>query len=637
MNNNTFAKAAVWLVIAVVLFTVFQKLEHGVGGNVQEIPYSQFVADVHAGRVKSARIEETSPGMTDIIAQTTDGSQIRTTGTLWDRGIFKDLLDANVRFDFEQHEPQSPLLSFFYAFGPVILLIGVWVFFMRQMQGGGRGGAFSFGKSRARMLDESNNTVTFADVAGCDEAKEEVQELVEFLRDPSKFQKLGGRIPRGVLMVGSPGTGKTLLAKAIAGEAKVPFFSISGSDFVEMFVGVGAARVRDMFETAKKHAPCIIFIDEIDAVGRQRGAGLGGGNDEREQTLNQMLVEMDGFETGQGIIVIAATNRPDVLDPALLRPGRFDRQVVVPLPDIRGREQILAVHMRKVPIGSDVQADVLARGTPGFSGADLANLVNESALFAARRNARVVEMEDFEKAKDKIMMGAERKSMVMTEDERRNTAYHESGHAVVARLLPKTDPVHKVTIIPRGRALGVTMQLPEQDRYAYDRDYLLARIAVLFGGRVAEEVFMKQMTTGASNDFERATQMARDMVTRYGMSDILGPMIYAENEGEVFLGRSITRTVTMSEDTMRKVDGEIRRIIDDQYGLARHLLETHRDKVEAMAKALLEWETIDSEQIADIMEGRPPRPPKTSTPAASSGSSSTPPSGGVPEATTQPA
>ncbi len=638
MNNNTFAKAAVWLVIAVVLFTVFQKLEHGVGGNVQEIPYSQFVADVHAGRVKSARIEETSPGMTDIIAQTTDGSQIRTTGTLWDRGIFKDLLDANVRFDFEQHEPQSPLLSFFYAFGPVILLIGVWIFFMRQMQGGGRGGAFSFGKSRARMLDESNNSITFADVAGCDEAKEEVQELVEFLRDPSKFQKLGGRIPRGVLMVGSPGTGKTLLAKAIAGEAKVPFFSISGSDFVEMFVGVGAARVRDMFETAKKHAPCIIFIDEIDAVGRQRGAGLGGGNDEREQTLNQMLVEMDGFETGQGIIVIAATNRPDVLDPALLRPGRFDRQVVVPLPDIRGREQILAVHMRKVPIGSDVQADVLARGTPGFSGADLANLVNESALFAARRNARVVEMEDFEKAKDKIMMGAERKSMVMTEDERRNTAYHESGHAVVARLLPKTDPVHKVTIIPRGRALGVTMQLPEQDRYAYDRDYLLARIAVLFGGRVAEEVFMKQMTTGASNDFERATQMARDMVTRYGMSDILGPMIYAENEGEVFLGRSITRTVTMSEDTMRKVDGEIRRIIDDQYALARNLLETHRDRVEAMAKALLEWETIDSEQISDIMDGRPPRPPKTSSaPAASSGSSSTPPSGGVPEATTQPA
>ncbi len=436
-------------------------------------------------------------------------------------------------------------------------------------------------------------------------------------------------------MVGSPGTGKTLLAKAIAGEAKVPFFTISGSDFVEMFVGVGAARVRDMFETAKKHAPCIIFIDEIDAVGRQRGAGLGGGNDEREQTLNQMLVEMDGFETGQGIIVIAATNRPDVLDPALLRPGRFDRQVVVPLPDIRGREQILVVHMRKVPIGGDVKADILARGTPGFSGADLANLVNESALFAARRGARVVEMQDFEKAKDKVMMGAERRSMVMSDEERRNTAYHESGHAVVARLIPRTDPVHKVTIIPRGRALGLTMQLPEQDRYAYDRDYLLARIAVLFGGRVAEELFMKQMTTGASNDFERATQMARDMVTRYGMSDLLGPMVYAENEGEVFLGRSITKTVNMSEETMRIVDAEIRRIIDEQYHLARRLLEENREKVEAMAKALLEWETIDADQILDIIEGRPPRPPKTPAPTtASSGSSS--PGGGVQEAT-QPA
>ncbi len=635
MNNSTFAKAAIWLVIAVVLFTVFQKLEKGTGASVQQVPYSQFVNEVRAGHVKSARIQETSPGMTEVVAQTTEGTQLRTTGTLYDRGIFKDLLDANVKFEFEQRETQSPLLSFFYAFGPVILLIGVWIFFMRQMQGGGRGGAFSFGKSRARMLDESNNNITFADVAGCDEAKDEVQELVEFLRDPSKFQKLGGRIPRGVLMVGSPGTGKTLLAKAIAGEAKVPFFTISGSDFVEMFVGVGAARVRDMFETAKKHAPCIIFIDEIDAVGRQRGAGLGGGNDEREQTLNQMLVEMDGFETGQGIIVIAATNRPDVLDPALLRPGRFDRQVVVPLPDIRGREQILGVHMRKVPIGSDVKADILARGTPGFSGADLANLVNESALFAARRGARVVEMQDFEKAKDKVMMGAERRSMVMSEDERRNTAYHESGHAVVARLLPRTDPGHKVTIIPRGRALGVTMQLPEQDRYAYDRDYLLARIAVLFGGRVAEELFMKQMTTGASNDFERATQMARDMVTRYGMSDALGPMVYAENEGEVFLGRSITKTVNMSEDTMRTVDGEIRRIIDEQYHLARRLLEENRDKVEAMAKTLLEWETIDADQILDIMEGRPPRPPKTPTPTAGSGSSSSTP-GGVQEAT-QPA
>jgi cell division protease FtsH len=635
LNNSTFAKAAIWLVIALVLFTVFKQLEKGTAGNVQAIAYSQFIAEVHAGHIKKAVIQESSGGMTEITATTADGTQVRTTGTLYDRGIFKDLLDNNVSFQLEQHETQSPLLSFFYAFGPVILLIGVWIFFMRQMQGGGRGGAFSFGKSRARMLDESNNNVTFADVAGCDEAKDEVQELVEFLRDPSKFQKLGGRIPRGVLMVGSPGTGKTLLAKAIAGEAKVPFFSISGSDFVEMFVGVGAARVRDMFETAKKHAPCIIFIDEIDAVGRQRGAGLGGGNDEREQTLNQMLVEMDGFETGQGIIVIAATNRPDVLDPALLRPGRFDRQVVVPLPDIRGREQILNVHMRKVPIGADVQADILARSTPGFSGADLANLVNESALFAARRSARVVEMQDFEKAKDKILMGAERKSMVMSEEERRNTAYHESGHAVVAKLLPKTDPVHKVTIIPRGRALGVTMQLPEQDRYAYDREYLLCRVAVMFGGRIAEEVFMKQMTTGASNDFERATQLARDMVTRYGMSDVLGPMVYAENEGEIFLGRSITKTVNMSEETMRKVDAEIRRIIDDQYHLARRLIEENSDKVEAMAKALLEWETIDADQIDDIIAGRAPRPPKTTASGAASGGSASP--GAGVQGATQPA
>ncbi|MBP6817453.1 MAG: ATP-dependent zinc metalloprotease FtsH, partial [Burkholderiaceae bacterium] len=476
--------------------------------------------------------------------------------------------------------------------------------------GGGRGGAFSFGKSKARLLDESSNSITFADVAGCDEAKDDVKELVEFLRDPSKFQKLGGRIPRGVLMVGSPGTGKTLLAKAIAGEAKVPFFSISGSDFVEMFVGVGAARVRDMFENAKKHAPCILFIDEIDAVGRQRGAGLGGGNDEREQTLNQLLVEMDGFETGQGVIVIAATNRPDVLDPALLRPGRFDRQVVVPLPDIRGREQILNVHIRKVPIGPDVRPDVIARGTPGFSGADLANLVNEAALFAARRTARLVEMIDFERAKDKIIMGAERRSLVMPEEERRNTAYHESGHAIVAKMLPKTDPVHKVTIIPRGRALGVTMQLPEQDRYSMDRDRMLNTIAVLFGGRIAEELFMKQMTTGASNDFERATAMARDMVTRYGMSDVMGPMVYAENEGEIFLGRSITKTTNVSEDTMRKVDIEIRKIIDEQYSVARRILEENREKVEAMTAALLEWETIDADQIEDIACGRPPRPPK---------------------------
>jgi cell division protease FtsH len=460
------------------------------------------------------------------------------------------------------------------------------------------------------MIDENNNVITFSDVAGCDEAKEDVTELVDFLRDPTKFQKLGGRIPRGVLMVGSPGTGKTLLAKAIAGEAKVPFFSISGSDFVEMFVGVGAARVRDMFENAKKHSPCIIFIDEIDAVGRQRGAGLGGGNDEREQTLNQMLVEMDGFETNQGIIVIAATNRPDVLDPALLRPGRFDRQVVVPLPDVRGREQILKVHMRKVPVASDVKADILARGTPGMSGADLANIVNEAALFAARRSGRTVEMDDFEKAKDKILMGSERKSIVMPEEERKNTAYHESGHAIVAKMLPKTDPVHKVTIIPRGRALGVTMQLPEGDRYSMDKERILNTIAVLFGGRIAEEIFMDQMTTGASNDFERATQLARDMVTRYGMSDALGPMVYAENEGEVFLCRSITKTTHVSESTMQKVDSEIRRIIDEQYTVARDIIEKNSEKMHAMAKALLEWETIDAEQIDDIAKGKEPRPPK---------------------------
>jgi cell division protease FtsH len=496
----------------------------------------------------------------------------------------------------------------------MLLLIGVWVYFMRQMQGGGKGGAFSFGKSKARMLDENTNQVTFADVAGCDEAKEEVKEVVDFLKDPARFQKLGGRIPRGLLLVGPPGTGKTLLAKSIAGEAKVPFFSISGSDFVEMFVGVGAARVRDMFENAKKNAPCIIFIDEIDAVGRQRGAGLGGGNDEREQTLNQMLVEMDGFETNLGVIVVAATNRPDILDAALLRPGRFDRQVYVTLPDIRGREQILAVHMRKIPIGQDMNPGVIARGTPGMSGADLANLCNEAALMAARRNARVVEMQDFEKAKDKILMGPERKSMVMPEDERRNTAYHESGHALIGKLLPKCDPVHKVTIIPRGRALGVTMSLPERDRYSYDSEYMLNQISMLFGGRIAEEVFMKQMTTGASNDFERATQIARDMVMRYGMTTALGPMVYAENEGEVFLGRSVTKTTNMSESTMQKVDAEVRRIIDEQYKLARNLIEEHSDKMHAMAKALLEWETLDVTQLDDIMAGREPKAPKDWTP-----------------------
>ena len=625
MNNQWFSKVAVWLVIALVLFAVFKQFDRGATAGSQ-IGYSDFLEEVRSKRIKSVSIQE-GPGSVEITAITTDDKKIRTTGTYLDRGLSGDLLNNGVKFDVKQREEPSLLGSLLISWGPMLLLIGVWVYFMRQMQGGGKGGAFSFGKSKARMLDENNNSVTFQDVAGCDEAKEEVKELVDFLKDPQKFQKLGGRIPRGVLMVGPPGTGKTLLAKSIAGEAKVPFFSISGSDFVEMFVGVGAARVRDMFEQAKKSAPCIIFVDEIDAVGRHRGAGLGGGNDEREQTLNQMLVEMDGFETNLGVIVIAATNRPDILDPALLRPGRFDRQVYVTLPDVRGREQILNVHIRKVPIGQDVRPDILARGTPGFSGADLANLVNESALFAARRNARVVEMQDFEKAKDKILMGPERKSMVMPEEERKNTAYHEAGHALVARLLPKTDPVHKVTIIPRGRALGVTMQLPEGDRYSMDKGRMLNTISVLFGGRIAEEVFMDQMTTGASNDFERATQIARDMVTRYGMTDELGPMVYAENEGEVFLGRSITKQVNVSEETMQKVDKEIRKIIDEQYALARRLIEENQDKMHAMAKALLDWETIDAEQIEDIMNGNAPRPPKDWTPPANkaSGGGTTPP------------
>ena len=609
--NNMFKNLAIWVVIGLVLMTVFNQFN---GRQVAQnsMDYSQFIEEVKQGRITKVVIEGRN-----LKATTSEGKKITTFAPpdLW---LVSDLLKNGVKVEAKPEEEPSVLMNIFVSWFPMLLLIGVWVFFMRQMQGGGKGGAFSFGKSKARMLDEASNSITFADVAGCDEAKEEVSELVEFLRDPSKFQKLGGRIPKGVLMVGSPGTGKTLLAKAIAGEAKVPFFSISGSDFVEMFVGVGAARVRDMFEQAKKHAPCIIFIDEIDAVGRHRGAGLGGGNDEREQTLNQLLVEMDGFEGHSGIIVIAASNRPDILDPALMRPGRFDRQVVVPLPDIRGREEILKVHMRKVPVAADIKADIIARGTPGFSGADLANLVNEAALFAARANKRLVDMDDFEKAKDKIMMGAERRSMVMTEDEKKNTAYHESGHAVVAKMLPKSDPVHKVTIIPRGRALGVTMQLPEQDRYAYDRGYLLDRIAVLFGGRIAEELFMDQMTTGASNDFERATQMARDMVTRYGMSDALGPMVYGENEGEVFLGRSITTHKNVSEATLQKVDGEIRRIIDEQYALARRLLDENRDKVHAMANALLEYETIDADQIDDIMAGKPPRPPRrpSTTPAS---------------------
>ncbi|BCB28321.1 ATP-dependent zinc metalloprotease FtsH [Sulfurimicrobium lacus] len=603
--NNLMKNIAIWLVIALVLMTVFNHF--GARQAMQSpLEYSQFLEEVKQGKVSKVTIE--GHVLKGVQA---DGKRV-TTYAPSDPWMVSDLLKNGVIVEAKPEEEPSFLMNIFVSWFPMLLLIGVWVFFMRQMQGGGKGGAFSFGKSKARLLDEATNTVTFADVAGCDEAKEEVSELVEFLRDPTKFQKLGGRIPRGVLMVGNPGTGKTLLAKAIAGEAKVPFFSISGSDFVEMFVGVGAARVRDMFEQAKKNAPCIIFIDEIDAVGRQRGAGLGGGNDEREQTLNQLLVEMDGFEGTAGVIVVAATNRPDVLDPALLRPGRFDRQVVVPLPDIRGREQILMVHMRKVPIAPDVKADILARGTPGMSGADLANLVNEAALFAARFNKRLVDMEDFEKAKDKIIMGAERRSIVMPEEERRNTAYHESGHAVVARLLPKTDPVHKVTIIPRGRALGVTMQLPVEDRYSLNREGILQNIAVLFGGRIAEEVFMGQMTTGASNDFERATEMARRMVTQWGMSDALGPMVYGENEGEVFLGRSVTTHKNVSEATMQQVDKEIRRIIDQQYALARKLIEDNRDKIEAMTKALLEWETIDADQIKDIMDGLAPRPPKPS-------------------------
>jgi cell division protease FtsH len=621
--NNLIKNVAIWLVIALVLMTVFNQFSTRQAGQ-KPMEYSQFIEEVKQGNVAKVTIEGR------VLKGVKRSGERFTTYSPSDPWLVSDLLKNGVIIEAKPEEEPSLLMNIFVSWFPMLLLIGVWIFFMRQMQGGGRGGAFSFGKSRARMLDESNNTITFADVAGCEEAKEEVAELVEFLRDPSKFQKLGGRIPRGVLMVGNPGTGKTLLAKAIAGEAKVPFFSISGSDFVEMFVGVGAARVRDMFENAKKHAPCIVFIDEIDAVGRQRGAGLGGGNDEREQTLNQLLVEMDGFETNSGVIVIAATNRPDVLDPALLRPGRFDRQVVVPLPDIRGREQILLVHMRKVPMAPDVKADVIARGTPGFSGADLANLVNEAALFAARGNKRLVDMEDFERAKDKIFMGPERKSMVITEEEKRATAYHESGHAIVGAMLPGLDPVHKVTIIPRGRALGLTWVLPERDRLSQYRKQILAQISFLFGGRIAEEIFVHDISTGAANDFERATQLARDMVTRYGMSDSMGPMVYGENEGEVFLGRSVTMHKNVSEITMQKVDAEIRRIIDEQYAVAHKIIDDNRDKIEAMTKALMEWETIDAEQIKDIVEGRPPRPPKPATPPSPQSKDSSPPTATAP-------
>ena len=599
MNSNMFQKIGVWLIVGLVLFTVFKQFDKPKDQN--QVTYSQFMDDAKAGKVKRVDVQGRTLQVTPA-----DGNKysIISPGDIWMVG---DLMKYGVQVTGKADDEPNMLVSALYYLGPTLLIIGFWFFMMRQMQGGGKGGAFSFGKSKARLIDENSNTVTFADVAGCDEAKEEVSELVDFLKDPQKFQKLGGRIPHGVLLVGPPGTGKTLLARAIAGEAKVPFFSISGSDFVEMFVGVGASRVRDMFENAKKNSPCIIFIDEIDAVGRHRGAGMGGGNDEREQTLNQMLVEMDGFESNSGVIVVAATNRSDVLDKALLRPGRFDRQVHVGLPDIRGREQILQVHMRKVPIDPDVNAAVLARGTPGFSGADLANLVNEAALFAARRSKRAVDMKDFEDAKDKIYMGPERKSAVMREEERRNTAYHESGHAVVAKVLPKADPVHKVTIMPRGMALGVTWQLPEFDRVNLYKDRMLEELAILFGGRAAEEVFLNSMSTGASNDFERATKMARDMVTRYGMSDSLGTMVYVDTESESIFGRTNSKTV--SELTQQKVDAEIRTLIDSQYALARSILEQNRDKVEAMVAALLEWETIDSEQINDIMEGRPPRAP----------------------------
>src|SRR5690554_1679158 len=597
-----------WLVIAAVLLTVFNNFS--ADSDAGKLTYSDFVSEVQAGRVSKVTID----GFT-IIGQRSNGERFETVRpAVQDPKLIDDLLQHNVVIEGKQPERQSIWTQLLVASFPILVIIAVFMFFMRQMQGGGggKGGPMSFGKSKARLMAEDQIKTTLADVAGCDEAKEEVGEIVEFLRDPSRFQRLGGKIPRGVLMVGAPGTGKTLLAKAIAGEAKVPFFSISGSDFVEMFVGVGASRVRDMFEQAKKHAPCIIFIDEIDAVGRSRGAGLGGGHDEREQTLNQLLVEMDGFEGTEGVIVIAATNRPDVLDAALLRPGRFDRQVVVPLPDVRGREQILKVHMRTVPISDDVVPSLIARGTPGFSGADLANLVNEAALFAARADKKVVSMEQFEKAKDKIMMGAERRSMVMNEQEKLNTAYHEAGHAIVGLMVPEHDPVYKVSIIPRGRALGVTMYLPEEDKYSQSKRALESMISSLFGGRIAEELTLgfDGVTTGASNDIERATKLARAMVTKWGLSEKLGPMAYEEDEGEVFLGKSVTQSKHVSEQTAEEIDREVRAIIDMCYTRARTILEANRDKLEAMAQALMLYETIDADQIDDVMKGKPPRPPK---------------------------
>jgi len=605
--NDLVKNLILWGVIAVILLSVFSNFSQRAASS-NEITYSDFISQVKDGMIKQVTISGR-----EIYGETQNNQAFKTYSPETDnRSMIGDLLQNNVEINAKAPEQPSLLMNIFISWFPFLLLIGIWIFFMRQMQGGGGGrGAMSFGKSRARMLGEDQVKVNFSDVAGVEEAKEEVAELVEFLRDPGKFQKLGGKIPRGVLMVGSPGTGKTLLARAIAGEAKVPFFTISGSDFVEMFVGVGASRVRDMFEQAKKHAPCIIFIDEIDAVGRHRGAGLGGGHDEREQTLNQLLVEMDGFEGNEGVIVIAATNRPDVLDPALLRPGRFDRQVVVPLPDVRGREQILKVHMRKVPASTNVKPSLIARGTPGFSGADLANLVNEAALFAARENCKEVLMSHFERAKDKIMMGAERKSMVMSDDEKKLTAYHEAGHAIVGRLVPDHDPVYKVSIIPRGRALGVTMFLPEDDRYSYSKRRLESQISSLFGGRIAEElIFGKEaVTTGASNDIERATDIARNMVTKWGLSEKLGPLTYSEDEGEVFLGRSVTQHKNMADDTARVIDEEIRDFIDRNYDRAETILNEHLKNLHLMAEALIKYETIDADQIDQIMEGKAPSPP----------------------------
>lgn len=607
--GNTFKSILLWVALCVGLMAAFNALTSK-QENKQQIEYSQFIQQVNNGEVSNVKIEGSAIIGYLIKGERTDKSTFFTNAPL-DDNLVKTLLDNKVRVNVIPEEKPSIFTSLVFSLLPVLLLIGAWFYFMRmQNGGGGKGGAFSFGKSRARLMDKETNKVTFADVAGCDEVKEEVQEIVDYLKSPNRYQSLGGRVPHGILLAGSPGTGKTLLAKAIAGEAGVPFFSISGSDFVEMFVGVGASRVRDMFEQAKKNAPCIIFIDEIDAVGRQRGAGLGGSNDEREQTLNQLLVEMDGFESNHTVIVIAATNRPDVLDPALQRPGRFDRQVVVPLPDIRGREQILKVHAKKVPLDESVDLTSLARGTPGFSGADLANLVNEAALFAGRRNKIKVDQSDFEDAKDKIYMGPERRSMVMHEDEKRATAYHEAGHAIVAESLPFTDPVHKVTIMPRGRALGLTWQLPERDRISMYKDQMLSQLSILFGGRIAEDIFIGRISTGASNDFERATQMAREMVTRYGMSDKMGVMVYTENEDEVFLGRSITRSQNISEKTQQEIDAEIRRILDEQYQVAYKILDENRDKMEMMCKALMDWETIDRDQVLEIMAGKQPSPPK---------------------------